>query len=348
MGAGQADKWCSVVARECRLRCHRRLSLRVSCGRSAGHRSRCVELQYAQLLPSPLFDCNIRTSVVEHVSGTSGSGGSPTTAQLLVIRRPVQVRTDVLQGDRLIHFAHTVMVALNPAMTATVPVAPLDSTAIGGAAAGQLAADDPGAAERDSLADDLGRSAPRTPCRPSLTGGHGCHRRLIMRAKAVCSNKWSITAGIGKSVASGRLHCRLTSQPRRTNSRWPHCTSCLRSQQHNNTQQYPALLMALPSSLTTRMYAPLLPLLCWCCMGADVETILLRCARTWCGGRRPHVPERSAMQATAGLATGGTLALPSAAPRRRCLIRKRAGTSPVKAVVREAVMERQVYFQSGD
>lgn len=47
-------------------------------------------------------------------------------------RSSVEVRTDVHQGGKLIHFAHTVMVALNPSMTHTSVVVPLDMRALAG------------------------------------------------------------------------------------------------------------------------------------------------------------------------------------------------------------------------
>jgi acyl-coenzyme A thioesterase 9 len=61
-------------------------------------------------------------------------------------RSSVEVRTDVLQGDQLIHFAHTVMVALNPSMTQTTAVAPLDLRSSGG---------DPHTSERAAISASL-------------------------------------------------------------------------------------------------------------------------------------------------------------------------------------------------
>lgn len=61
-------------------------------------------------------------------------------------RSSVEVRTDVLQDDQLIHFAHTVMVALNPSMTQTTAVAPLSLRAPPG---------DPHVSERAAISASL-------------------------------------------------------------------------------------------------------------------------------------------------------------------------------------------------
>jgi acyl-coenzyme A thioesterase 9 len=69
-------------------------------------------------------------------------------------RSSIEVRTDVLQAGRLIHFAHTVMVALSEDMARTVAVAPLDLRAenVFSSAAPPGAGADPFVAERAAMA----------------------------------------------------------------------------------------------------------------------------------------------------------------------------------------------------
>jgi acyl-coenzyme A thioesterase 9 len=62
-------------------------------------------------------------------------------------RSSIEVRTDVIQGGKLIHFAHTVMVALNSEMTKTVAVCPLDVSDTA----------DSQSSERAAISQDLGR-----------------------------------------------------------------------------------------------------------------------------------------------------------------------------------------------